>query len=68
MDTVTFSVEQFNQLLEVLIVDSFITMVMAMLFALFLWDAFGYLFQRFYLMLKVRHLKRQQDASEVLHD
>ncbi|MGF1868449.1 hypothetical protein [Photobacterium indicum] len=60
MDTVTFSMEQINQLLD----GSFMLVFTASLLALFCWDLINYVFGQGYLILKVRHHKRQNDVSE----
>lgn len=57
MDTVTFSMEQINQLLD----GSFMLVFTASLLALFCWDVINYFFGQLYCFLKDRHHKRKTD-------
>jgi len=64
MECLTLTNEQWLQLLDVLVVDSFITVFLAMLTAFVVWDVVGFLLRRFRVMLRARQLKWLRDNPQ----
>jgi len=64
MECLTLTNEQWLQLLDVLVVDSFITVFLAMLTAFVVWDVVGFLLRRFRVMLRARQLKWLRDNTQ----